>query len=85
VARTDFRASILTSGLKGVELRNCIVTHPSMDCSLSFTCEGRPINAYVVLDEGNLEAGDRALEAPEMLQVGCKESSVKTLFGLYRP
>ncbi|KAG2339394.1 hypothetical protein BDR05DRAFT_1003357 [Suillus weaverae] len=47
--------------------------------------EGRPINAYGVLDEGHLEAGDRAPEAPEMLQVGCGESGVKTLFGLYRP
>jgi hypothetical protein len=47
--------------------------------------EGRPINAYGVLDEGNLEAGDRAPEAPEMLQVGCRESGVKSLFGLYRP
>ncbi|KAG1727595.1 FAD binding domain-containing protein [Suillus lakei] len=38
--------------------------------------EGRPINAYGVLDEGHLEAGDRAPEAPDMLQ---------TLFGVYRP
>jgi hypothetical protein len=42
--------------------------------------EGRPTNAY-----GVLKAGDRAPEAPKMLQVGCRESSVKTLFGLYRP
>jgi hypothetical protein len=34
--------------------------------------EGRPINAYEVLDEGYLEAEDRMPEAPEMLQVGCK-------------
>ncbi|KAG2125959.1 FAD binding domain-containing protein [Suillus clintonianus] len=47
--------------------------------------EGRPINAYGVLDEEHLEAGDRAPDAPNMLQVGRGESHVKTLFGLYRP
>ncbi|KAG1720137.1 FAD binding domain-containing protein [Suillus lakei] len=47
--------------------------------------EGRPINAYGVLGEDHLEAGDRAPEAPNMLQVGCGGSDVKTLFGLYRP
>ncbi|KAG1734178.1 FAD binding domain-containing protein [Suillus lakei] len=47
--------------------------------------EGKPINAYGVLDEGHLEAGDRAPDAPHMLQVGCAESDVTTLFGLYRP
>jgi hypothetical protein len=35
---------------------------------------GRPINAHGVFDEGHLEAGDRAPEAPEMLQVGCIQS-----------
>jgi hypothetical protein len=44
------------------------------------SAEVRLIKAY-----GVLEAGDRAPEAPEMLQVGCRESGVKTLFGLYRP
>jgi hypothetical protein len=47
--------------------------------------EGRPINAYGVLDEGHLEAGDRAPDAPNMLQVGCAESDETTLFSLYRP
>ncbi|KAG2118485.1 FAD binding domain-containing protein [Suillus clintonianus] len=47
--------------------------------------EGKPINAYGVLDEGHLEAGDRAPDAPNMLLVGRGESDVKTLFGLYRP
>ncbi|KAG2121921.1 FAD binding domain-containing protein [Suillus clintonianus] len=47
--------------------------------------EERPINAYGVLDEGHLEAGDRAPDAPNLLQVGSGESDQKTLFGLYRP
>ncbi|KAG1870118.1 FAD binding domain-containing protein [Suillus subalutaceus] len=47
--------------------------------------EGRPINAYGVLDEGHLEAGDRAPDAPNMLQVGRTEPDETTLFGLYRP
>ncbi|KAG1745499.1 FAD binding domain-containing protein [Suillus paluster] len=47
--------------------------------------EGKPINAYGVFDEGHLAAGDRAPDAPNMLQVGHGESEVKTLFGLYRP
>lgn len=47
--------------------------------------EGKPINAYGVLDEGHLEAGDRAPDAPNMLQVGRAEPDVTTLFGLYRP
>ncbi|KAG1882163.1 FAD binding domain-containing protein [Suillus subluteus] len=47
--------------------------------------EGRPINAYGVLDEGHLEAGDRAPDAPNMLQVGHTEPGKTTLFGLYRP
>ncbi|KAG2742072.1 hypothetical protein P692DRAFT_20839683, partial [Suillus brevipes Sb2] len=38
------------------------------------SAEGRPINVY-----GVLKAGDRAPEAPEMSQVGCRESGVKTL------
>ncbi|KAG2072269.1 hypothetical protein BDR04DRAFT_416961 [Suillus decipiens] len=50
-----------------------------------FAIPGKPINAYGVLDEGNLEAGDRAPDAPNMLHVGSGESGVKTLFGLYRP
>ncbi|KAG2043498.1 FAD binding domain-containing protein, partial [Suillus americanus] len=47
--------------------------------------EGRHINAYGVLDEGHLEAGDRAPDAPNMLQVGRAEPDRTTLFGLYRP
>ncbi|KAG2358919.1 FAD binding domain-containing protein [Suillus spraguei] len=50
-----------------------------------FAIPGKPINAYGVLDEGNLEAGDRAPDAPNMLQVGSGKSDMKTLFGLYRP
>ncbi|KAG2738602.1 hypothetical protein P692DRAFT_20841815 [Suillus brevipes Sb2] len=46
----------------------------------AMSAEGRPINAY-----GVLKARDRAPEAPEMLQMGCIQSGVKTLFGLYRP
>ncbi|KAG2124613.1 FAD binding domain-containing protein [Suillus clintonianus] len=47
--------------------------------------EGRPINAYGVHDEGHLEAGDRAPDAPNMLQVGRGESDAMTLFSLYKP
>ncbi|KAG1745373.1 FAD binding domain-containing protein [Suillus paluster] len=47
--------------------------------------EGKPINAYGVFDEGHLEAGDRAPDAPNVLQVGRGESDMKTLFCLYRP
>ncbi|KAG0697640.1 FAD binding domain-containing protein [Suillus ampliporus] len=47
--------------------------------------EGKPINAYGVFDERRLEAGDRAPDAPNVLQVGRGETDVKTLFGLYRP
>ncbi|KAG0694761.1 FAD binding domain-containing protein [Suillus ampliporus] len=47
--------------------------------------EGKGINAYQALDEGHLEAGDRAPDAPNMLQVQRGESDVKTLFDLYRP
>ncbi|KAG2157977.1 FAD binding domain-containing protein [Suillus bovinus] len=47
--------------------------------------EGKRINAYGALDEGNLEAGDRAPDAPDLLQVGCVEPDATTLFGLYRP
>ncbi|KAG1791730.1 FAD binding domain-containing protein [Suillus plorans] len=47
--------------------------------------EEKPINAYRVLDEGHLEAGDRAPDAPNMLHVGRAELGVTTLFSLYRP
>ncbi|KAG1831597.1 FAD binding domain-containing protein [Suillus variegatus] len=43
----------------------------------------------IVLDEfvtsGNLEARDRAPDAPNILQVGRAEPDATTLFGLYRP
>ncbi|KAG1867156.1 FAD binding domain-containing protein [Suillus subalutaceus] len=61
---------------------NCRFSNIVLD---EFAIPGKPINAYGVLDEGNLEAGDRAPDAPNMLQVGCGESDVKTLFSLYRP
>ncbi|KAG1872108.1 FAD binding domain-containing protein [Suillus tomentosus] len=47
--------------------------------------EEKPINAYGVLDEEHLEAGDRAPDAPNMLQVGRAEPGATTLFSLYRP
>ncbi|KAG1904383.1 FAD binding domain-containing protein [Suillus fuscotomentosus] len=50
-----------------------------------FAIPGKPINAYGVLDEEHLEAGDRAPDAPNLVQVGAGESDVKTLFSLYRP
>ncbi|KAG2113850.1 FAD binding domain-containing protein [Suillus discolor] len=50
-----------------------------------FATPGKPINAYGVLDEEYLEAGDRAPDAPNLVQVGGGESDVETLFGLYRP
>ncbi|KAG1791729.1 FAD binding domain-containing protein [Suillus plorans] len=49
------------------------------------SAEGKPINAYGVLDEGHLEAGDRAPDAPNMLHVGRAEPGATTLFSLYRP
>ncbi|KAG2339392.1 hypothetical protein BDR05DRAFT_992038 [Suillus weaverae] len=61
---------------------NCRFSNIVLD---EFAAPGKPINAYGVLDERNLEAGDRAPDAPNMLQVGGGESDVKTLFGLYRP
>ena len=47
--------------------------------------EGKPINAYGVLDEGHLEAGDRAPDAPKLLPIRPENSDLTTLFGLYRP
>jgi hypothetical protein len=46
--------------------------------------EGKPINAYGVLDERNVEAGDRAPDAPKLLHIR-PESDVTTLFSIYRP
>ncbi|KAG2111975.1 uncharacterized protein F5147DRAFT_744648 [Suillus discolor] len=50
-----------------------------------FVASVKPINAYGVLDEGNLEADDRAPDTPNILQVGRAEPDATTLFGLYRP
>jgi hypothetical protein len=50
-----------------------------------FSTPGKPINAYGTLDDDHLEAGDRAPDAPNVLQMGRGESEAKTLFGLYRP
>ena len=47
--------------------------------------ERKSINAYGVLDENHLEAGDRAPDAPKLLHVQTGESDVRTLFGIYRP
>ncbi|KAG1899073.1 uncharacterized protein F5891DRAFT_1041327 [Suillus fuscotomentosus] len=35
-----------------------------------FVASVKPVNVYGVLDEGNLEAGDRVPDASNMLQVG---------------
>ncbi|KAG2040373.1 FAD binding domain-containing protein [Suillus americanus] len=61
---------------------NCRFSNIVLD---EFAIPGKPIDAYGILDEGHLEAGDRAPDAPNMLQAGGGESDVKTLFGLYRP
>ncbi|KAG2358921.1 FAD binding domain-containing protein [Suillus spraguei] len=61
---------------------NCRFSNIVLD---EFAIPGKPINAYDVLDEANLEAGDRAPDAPNMLHVGRREPEVKTLFSLYRP
>jgi hypothetical protein len=61
---------------------NCRFSNIVLD---EFAIPGKPINAYGVLDEANLEAGDRAPDAPNMLQLGGGESDAKTLFSLYRP
>ncbi|KAG1742105.1 FAD binding domain-containing protein [Suillus lakei] len=61
---------------------NCRFSNIILD---EFAIPRRPINAYGALDEGHLEAGDRAPDAPNMLQVGGGDSAMKTLFGLYRP
>ncbi|KAG2118487.1 hypothetical protein DEU56DRAFT_918803 [Suillus clintonianus] len=44
-----------------------------------FASPGKPINAYGMIDEGHLEAGDRTPDAPNMLRVGGGESVVKTI------
>ncbi|KAG1743422.1 hypothetical protein EDB19DRAFT_1827324 [Suillus lakei] len=47
--------------------------------------EGKPMNTYRILDETELEAGDRAPDAPKLLHVQSGESDSTTLFSLYRP
>ncbi|OAX35473.1 hypothetical protein K503DRAFT_722941 [Rhizopogon vinicolor AM-OR11-026] len=47
--------------------------------------EGKPINAYRVLDETHLQAGDRAPDAPKLMHAYPGKSDVMTLFSLYRP
>src|SRR5258708_5216514 len=47
--------------------------------------EGKPVNAYGVLDEGNLEAGDRAPDAPRLLHIRPGGSRETRLFNHYRP
>ncbi|KAG2131334.1 FAD binding domain-containing protein [Suillus clintonianus] len=51
----------------------------------STSVEGKPINIYRILDEMELEAGDRAPDAPKLLHVQPGESDLMTLFSLYRP
>jgi 2-polyprenyl-6-methoxyphenol hydroxylase-like FAD-dependent oxidoreductase len=76
---------------KRITTRSPILSMLGINCRFSnivldeFAIPGKPIKAYGVLDEANLEAGDRAPDAPNMIQVGGGESDVKTLFGLYRP
>ncbi|KAG2362747.1 FAD binding domain-containing protein [Suillus spraguei] len=63
---------------------NCRVSNIVLDEFVN-SVERKPANAYRMLDEGCLEAGDRAPDAPNMLQVGRTERDATTLFGLYRP
>ncbi|KAG2142997.1 FAD binding domain-containing protein [Suillus clintonianus] len=76
---TDRRSSILF--MLGI---NCRFSSIVLDEFVT-PVEGRPIKAYGILDEGHLEAGDRAPDAPDVLLVGRGESDMKTLFGLYKP
>ncbi|KIK40375.1 hypothetical protein CY34DRAFT_807313 [Suillus luteus UH-Slu-Lm8-n1] len=90
----EVTTSILNQSLKTNDItarRGPILFMLGINCRFSnivldeFAIPGKPINAYGVLDETNLEAGDRAPDAPNMLQVGGGESDAKTLFSLYRP
>ncbi|KAG2048023.1 hypothetical protein BDR06DRAFT_984961 [Suillus hirtellus] len=71
--------------------RNHILHMLGINCRFStivldeFVASVKPVNAYGVLDEGNLEAGDRVPDASNMLQVGALEPDATTLFGLHRP
>jgi len=46
--------------------------------------EGKPINAYGVLDEGQLEAGDTP-DAPKLLRIQPTGSDVMALLSAYTP
>ncbi|KAG1745460.1 FAD binding domain-containing protein [Suillus paluster] len=92
----DMTTSILNHAMKTGEMtsrRTPILFMLGVNCRSSSIVldefvtqvEGKPINAYGMLDEGHLEAGDRAPDASNVLQVGRGESNVDTLFGLYRP
>ncbi|KAG1812529.1 FAD binding domain-containing protein [Suillus subaureus] len=90
----EMTTAILNQVVKAKDMtipRNPIVFMLGVNCRFSnivldeFVIPGKPINAYGMLDEEHLEAGDRAPDAPNMLQVGGGKSDVKTLFGLYRP
>ncbi|KAH7925947.1 hypothetical protein BV22DRAFT_398881 [Leucogyrophana mollusca] len=50
-----------------------------------FVTEARPINAYGILDEGRLEAGDRAPDAPELVEMKAGSGATTKLFDVYRP
>jgi hypothetical protein len=45
----------------------------------------KPINTYGLLDEGHVEAGDRAPDAPKLLHIQPEGSDMTTLFSVYRP
>ncbi|KAG2158751.1 FAD binding domain-containing protein [Suillus bovinus] len=87
---TSILDSALTSGDISVR-RSPILYMLGINCRFStivldeFVASVKPINAYGVLDEKNLEAGDRAPDAPNMVQVGRAEPDATTLFCLYRP
>ncbi|KAG2153642.1 FAD binding domain-containing protein [Suillus bovinus] len=90
----EMTTTILNNAIKAGNIaitRGPILTMLGINCRFSdivldeFAVPGKPINAYGVLDEGQLEAGDRAPDAPNLVQVGGGESDVKTLFSLYRP
>ncbi|OJA21376.1 hypothetical protein AZE42_07309 [Rhizopogon vesiculosus] len=63
---------------------NCRLSSIVLD-EFTTPVDGRPINAYGVLDEGHLEAGDRAPDAPGLLHIRPGESDQTTLFSHYRP
>ncbi|KAH7913166.1 FAD binding domain-containing protein [Hygrophoropsis aurantiaca] len=50
-----------------------------------FVTEKRPVNAYGTLDETCLEAGDRAPDAPGLVDIKGNGGTTTTLFDVYRP